>query len=496
LSLGRRISSDTGENFNMAYLAIRGCGAINGVSRLHGQVSRQILGSLFPDWPESEVPVGYITNGVHIPSWDSKEADDIWTSACQKDRWMGITTTIEKDIRTVPADKLWQMRNASRNSLIEYTRKRLSGQLEASGAPQGMIEEAKHLFDPDILTMGFARRFASYKRPNLLLNNPERLLRILTNSQFPVQLIIAGKAHPSDLEGQELIRDWIHFIRQTKVRSHVIFLSDYDMLLTENLVQGIDVWINTPRRPWEACGTSGMKVLVNGGLNLSELDGWWAEAYTPAVGWSVGDGQEHGSDPNIDAAEAEEIYNLLEGKVIPAFYNRDNNNVPSAWVKMMIESMALLTPQFSADRAVREYTEQHYLHSAEEFIKRSEGNGKAGQQIVEWQHYIADRWTKLHFGNVNIINEGDHYVFEIQVFLNDLDPNTVRAELYADASGSNEMVRMTMNPAGPDEKLAGAMVYRVEVAAKRPVTDFTVRLIPFRENVAIPLESSHILWQR
>ncbi len=223
------------------------------------------------------------------------------------------------------------------------------------------MAEVVHLFDPNVLTLGFARRFAAYKRPNLLLHDPDRLLRLLTNPQRPVQLIMAGKAHPSDLAGQELIRQWMQFIRRPEARRHVVFLSDYDMHLTEQLVQGVDVWLNTPRRPWEACGTSGMKVLVNGGLNLSELDGWWAEAYTPEVGWALGDGKEHGDDPAWDAVEAEELYNLLEQEVIPEFYTTDEQGIPETWVARMRESMSRLTPQFSASRAVCEYTDQHYL---------------------------------------------------------------------------------------------------------------------------------------
>ena len=188
---------------------------------------------------------------------------------------------------------------------------------------QKTVDNTKHLFDPNVLTLGFARRFATYKRPNLLLHDPQRLLRLLTNTQHPVQLIIAGKAHPEDQAGQDLIQEWARFIRQPEVRHHAVFLSDYDMHLTEHLVQGVDVWINTPRRPWEASGTSGMKVLVNGGVNLSELDGWWAEAYTPEVGWALGDGQEHGDDPAWDAVEANALYNLLEHELIPEFYNHD-----------------------------------------------------------------------------------------------------------------------------------------------------------------------------
>ncbi len=223
-----------------------------------------------------------------------------------KDRWLGTSETLECDICRVSDEQLWQFRIDASHSLVEYARQRLSRQLAASGSSADEVEAAKHLFDPNTLTLGFARRFATYKRPNLLLHDPARLMRLLTDPERPVQLIIAGKAHPADQAGQDLIRQWIDFIRQPQSRQHVIFLSDYDMLLTEHLVQGVDVWINTPRRPWEASGTSGMKVLVNGGINLSELDGWWAEAYTPEVGWAMGDGQEHGDDPAWDAVEAEQ----------------------------------------------------------------------------------------------------------------------------------------------------------------------------------------------
>ena len=308
LALGRQNPNDSSESFNMAYLAIRGSGSVNGVSRLHGKVSRHLFEPLFPHWPADEVPVGHVTNGVHMPTWDSAAADELWTKACGKDRWLGTTETLEKDIRRVSDDSLWKFRLATSKSLVEYARERLARHYAAAGASPETVEEAKHLFDPNALTLGFARRFATYKRPNLLLHDPERLLRLLSNPQRPVQLIIAGKAHPADLAGQALIQKWIQFIRRPEVRPHAIFLSDYDMHLTERLVQGVDVWINTPRRPWEACGTSGMKVLVNGGINLSELDGWWAEAYIPDLGWALGDGQEHGNEQWASGIRAETIF--------------------------------------------------------------------------------------------------------------------------------------------------------------------------------------------
>ena len=256
-----------------------------------------------------------------------------------------------------------------------------------------------------------------------------------------MQLIIAGKAHPADQAGQALIREWMHFIRQPEARPHVIFLSDYDMLLTEHLVQGVDVWINTPRRPWEASGTSGMKVLVNGGINLSELDGWWAEAYTPEVGWALGDGREHGDDPAWDAVEAEALYDLLEREVIPEFYARDGQGIPTAWVARMRESMASLTPRFSANRAVREYTEQHYLPAAAAYRERAADKGAVGRNIVNWEHTLKEKWATLRFGDVKVQTNAAQHIFEAEVYLNDLDPNAVRVELYADGINGSSPVR-------------------------------------------------------
>src|ERR1019366_5366287 len=254
LALGRQNPANSSEPFNMAYLAIRGSGAVNGVSRLHGKVSRRLFLPLFPRWPEDEIPTGHVTNGVHVPTWDSAAADELWMECCGKGRWLGTTANLEQDIRRVPDARLWQFRIAASKSLVEYARERLARDLTASGAASEEVEAAKNLFDPNALTLGFARRFATYKRPNLLLRDPQRLLRLLANGQRPVQLILAGKAHPADQAGQAMIREWIQFIRRPEVRPHAIFLSDYDMLLTEHLVQGVDVWVNTPRRPWEACG--------------------------------------------------------------------------------------------------------------------------------------------------------------------------------------------------------------------------------------------------
>ncbi|HTW53095.1 MAG TPA: alpha-glucan family phosphorylase [Stellaceae bacterium] len=496
LALGRQNPDDPTEPFNMAYLAIRGSGAVNGVSRLHGKVSRGLFQSLFPRWPVDDVPVGHVTNGIHVPSWDSAAADDLWTDACGKDRWRGATETLEQDIRKVSDTALWQFRTAARTALVEYARERLSKQLAASGGAPEAVERAKQLFDPNILTLGFARRFATYKRPNLLLHDRERLLRLLTNPQRPMQLIMAGKAHPADQAGQAEIREWTHFIRQPEVRRHAIFLADYDMLLTEQLVQGVDVWLNTPRRPWEASGTSGMKVLVNGGINLSELDGWWAEAYAPDVGWALGDGQEHGDDPAWDAAEAEALYDRLERDVIPEFYTHNELGVPAGWVRRMRESMAQLTPRFSTNRTVREYTERYYLPAATNYSERAANKGKIGADIVNWQHAVAQQWAAMRFGAVTLETHGDEHAIEVEVYLDDVDPEAVRIELYADGIDGGPPVRQQMERIRDLPGAPGGFVFRGGVYSGRPPTDYTARAIPRRDRVATPLEDAHILWQR
>jgi starch phosphorylase len=495
LALGRQNADDANESFNMAYLAMRGCGAANGVSKLHGQVSRQLFAPLFPHWPVDEVPISHVTNGVHMPTWDSAAADELWTKACGKDRWLGTTEKLEQDIRKVSDEALWQFRLATSKSLVEYARERLARHYAAAGASSETVEQAKHLFDPNALTLGFARRFATYKRPNLLLHDPARLLRLLSNPQRPVQLMIAGKAHPADLAGQALIQQWIQFIRRPEVRPHAIFLSDYDMQLIERLVQGVDVWINTPRRPWEACGTSGMKVLVNGGINLSELDGWWAEAYTPEVGWALGDGKEHGDDPALDAAEAEALYDRLEREVIPEFYNRNEKGIPTAWVARMRESMAKLTPQFSANRTVCEYTEKHYLPAAAACLSRVNNKGSIGQGLVGWEQGLEQKWSTLHFGEVKVKTNGNQHAFEVQVHCGDLDPNAVRVELYADVNGKPPF-RQEMKRGQQLVGAANSYDYSATVSAGRPATDYTARVIPCHDGVAAPLEAAQILWQR
>ena len=495
LALGRKNPHDNSEPFNMAYLAIRGSGDINGVSSLHGEVSRDIFGPLFPDWPTSEVPVNHVTNGVHMPTWDSKEADQIWTDACGKDRWLGMNKNLA-DIRKVSDEVLWEMRTNANETLVEFARKHFARQLQGANQPIETVEKAKHLFNPAVLTIGFARRFATYKRPNLLLHDPQRLLRLLNNPTYPVQLVIAGKAHPNDGPGQDLIKQWIHFIRDNGAHTPIMFLSDYDMHVGENLVQGVDVWINTPRRPWEASGTSGMKVLVNGGINLSELDGWWAEAYTPEVGWAIGDGKEHGDDPAWDAMQAEQLFDILENEVIPQFYDRNQKGIPTKWIERMRESMAQLTPRFSADRTVREYTESHYLPAAKAYQARVANNGKVGKQISTLLNSLNQHWGEMRFGEVSIESTDKQHEFNVKVNFGAVNPDTVQVQLFADGINGEAPtiaeMKLDRKPKGQDREYS----YRVTVPSSRHASDYTARVVPCFEGLSVPLETNLILWQR
>jgi starch phosphorylase len=496
MALGRLNPDDDSEPFNMAYLALRGSGAVNGVSRLHGEVSRRLFQPLFPRWPQAELPIGHVTNGVHVPTWDSEAADRVWTEAAGNERWRGDLEELAGALDSVPDADLWKMRTETRLQLVDYVRKCLARQFAGHGASDEEIEMARRVFDPDTLTVGFARRFATYKRPNLLLRDRDRLLRMLTNRERPVQLVIAGKAHPQDQEGQEMIRQWIEFIRNSPARQHSVFLADYDMQMTERLVRGVDVWLNNPRRPWEASGTSGMKVLVNGGLNLSELDGWWAEAYSPEVGWAIGDGREHDSDPAWDDRDAEQMYSLLEEEVIPMFYRRDEAGVPVAWIERMRASMSRLTPLFSANRVVREYTETHYLARAKAYGERAKDAGAAMVDMVRWRRAVEEHWPRLRFGSLEVVSNGGQHVFTAQVYLDELDVEAVRVELFADATdgGRPEIVEMKRG-----ELLVGASNahhYTASVPANRPTCEFTPRIVPSHPLASVPLECARILWHR
>lgn len=455
----------------MAYLAVRGSSGINGVSKLHGQVSRHLFEPLFQRWPTEEVPIAHVTNGVHTPTWESKPADRLWSDATAGDRWKWTTETFEQCIQQLSDEKIWEMRNAARSELLDYVR-----------------ENAGVHLAPNALTIGFARRFVPYKRPDLLLMDEDRLVRLLANHQQPMQLVIAGKAPPLDEGGRELIKHWIQFIQRTGLTQHVVFLNDYDMLMAAHLVGGMDVWLNTPQRPWEASGTSGMKVLVNGGINLSELDGWWVEAYNPEVGWALGDGLEHGGDPGLDRRESEALFDLLEKQVVPEFYKRRTDGIPAAWVQRVRKSMATLTPFFSSNRTVREYAGKYYIPAAGHYLARAAHENALGKKIVQWKHHLDQYWPGLKFGEVKITTVQDHHHFDVRIFRDGLDPDLISVQLIAGAP----FICVDMQP-GPSA--AGWIHYTAATPATRPAGDFTPRIIAKSQEAMVPLEYQKIVWQ-
>jgi starch phosphorylase len=355
-----------------------------------------------------------------------------------------------------------------RRDLVDHARRRLQQQLNQRGEGAELAARAREVLDPNVLTLGFARRFTEYKRPTMLLSQPDRLARLLTSAARPVQLIIAGKAHPRDEAGRAFVQQWAQFVRRPDVRAHAVFLEDYDMALAENLVQGVDVWINTPRRPWEASGTSGMKVLVNGGLNLSELDGWWAEAYTPEVGWAIGDGREH-AEPGWDAAETGQLFALLEQQVIPEFYDRDAEGIPRAWVGRIRASLSRLTPRFSSNRMLAEYLDRLYLPAAASFRRRTGQGLRMARELRLWMHGLNHHWSGIHWGNLE-------------------------TEIHAESRGDRGSERHALRRERPLSGAAGGFLYTGEVPAARPPGDYTPRVVPAHPEVEVPVEARFIAW--
>jgi len=494
LRLGRVNPDDASEPFSMARLAARTCATVNGVSALHGRVSRRIFAPAFPRWPEDEVPVTHVTNAVHVSSWDSPWADHLWTEACGKERWLGNPQLLSDAVGRLSDAQLWEFRGMERRDLVDYARRRLQQQYAQRGATAEMISMLHNALDPNVLTLGFARRFTEYKRPTMLLQLRERLVRLLTDAERPVQIIIAGKAHPRDEAGRAFVKEWADFVRDPAVRYRAVFLEDYDMALASQLVQGVDVWINTPRRPWEASGTSGMKVLVNGGLNLSELDGWWAEAYAPDVGWALGDGEEHLDIAAWDARETEQLFTVLEREVVPQFYDRDADGIPRAWVARIRTSLARLTPQFSSNRMLSEYLEQLYWPAARAYARRVEHGLRLTRELQTWFRSLRQHWHEIHWGNLEVSQDGDHHLFRIQVYLGGIPPDAVQLQLYAQgARGAAAQWHATRR----DHALpgsAGGYLYVGRAPADRPAGHYTPRIVPSHPEARVPLEANFIRW--
>ncbi|MEN9247622.1 MAG: alpha-glucan family phosphorylase [Gloeomargarita sp. GMQP_bins_120] len=367
LALGARRLGDPWEPFNMTVLALRLTRAANGVSQLHGEVSRQMWSILYPDRPVDQVPIGAITNGVHAPTWTAPLLGELFRTYVHPE-WEARVMEAElwEQVEQIPDGELWQRHQLLKQRLISYTRSRLVASRQQRGEPPEHVEAAARCLDPQVLTVGFARRFSAYKRAYLLIRDPERAKRILTNPAYPVQFVFAGKAHPADEEGKRIIQRLLEWCRDPDLQMRVAFIEDYDMHTARCLVQGVDLWLNNPRRPLEASGTSGQKVCFNGGINFSVLDGWWCEGYVPGVnGWAIGEDLHTSNQELQDQRDSESLYHLLETEIVPMYYERDADGLPRRWIQRMKASMRTNIPRFNTDRMVQDYIQHIYAPNRE-----------------------------------------------------------------------------------------------------------------------------------
>jgi starch phosphorylase len=436
LGYGRVHPGDQGEQFCMTVFALRLSSFNNGVSRLHGAVSREMWKELWPHFPVEDAPITHITNGVHIPSWISMEMAYLYYRYLGPE-WMEDpdSQAVWERVVEVPDSELWRAHERRRARLISFVRRRLTEQLSRRGASPETLMRASEIFNTEALTVVFARRFATYKRAVMILSDLDRLERILCDPQRPVQLIFAGKAHPKDAEGKEFIRRVVEVANQPRFRDHIVFLEDYDINLARYLVQGADVWLNTPRRPLEACGTSGMKAAANGCLNLSILDGWWDEGFQPGLGWAIGSGEEY-DDPHLqDQLEALAVYQLLESEVVPLFYQREADELPRGWVRYMKQSLSRLCPQFNTHRMLEDYTDLAYLPAAlSSGSLAQEGFAKA-RDLGSWSRRIMENWSQVQVLEVSSPNQGplvfgQEVEVRARVRLGELAPADVACDVY------------------------------------------------------------------
>jgi starch phosphorylase len=436
LGLGRQNVRDEGEQFGMTVLAIKLSNTSNGVSKLHGDVSRKMWKTIWPDLPEVEVPIGSVTNGVHTQSWLAPEI------ALLYDRYLGIQWeekptdyAIWKRVDHIPDAELWRTHERCRERLVALSRVRLRLQLKRRGAPPSLIESAEEVLDPEALTIGFARRFATYKRGDLVFRNVERLAETVNNKDRPVQFIFAGKAHPKDHGGKELIARIMQMARRPEFRRRVVFLEDYDMNVTRHLIQGVDVWMNNPRRPLEASGTSGMKVCVNGGLNFSVLDGWWCEGYDGENGWAIGSGEEYTDAAYQDDVESRSIYDLLEQEIVPMFYNRGPDGLPRAWIRRMKRSISTCVPAFNTNRMVQEYVEKCYWPSAKRHLALTANELTKAAELARWKAKLAQSWGQIrvesvHGPSADPVRVGCDMPVSVRVNLGGVSPEDVEVQLF------------------------------------------------------------------
>jgi starch phosphorylase len=503
LALGQYDPSRESEPFSMAIVALRLSSGCNGVSKLHGSVARRMWHPLWKNLPREEVPITSITNGVHIRTWQSREMARLF------ERYLGpdwsrnpYDEQVWSRVDEIPDAELWQAHERLRERLVVRLRERLKKQLERRGAPPSEIAAADGVLNPEALTIGFARRFATYKRATLFLEDPQRMSVLLSNNSRPVQMVFAGKAHPRDEVGKEFIKNIVQFARKLNVRNRLVFLEDYSMGVARELIQGVDVWLNNPIKLLEASGTSGMKTAPNGGINLSILDGWWPEAYDGTNGWAIGGTRVYENNEYQDRVDSESIYELLEREIIPLFYERGADGLPSGWVKRMKASMRTCSSMFSANRMVREYTDRLYVPTIRRAGRLAEHDFSVGRSLAAWKAALKDRWPQIRIEEVSRLDDGPQSVggtLEVtaRVHLGEVLPQDVQVEVYHGLmDGVSEIVNGGVTPMQPEgEPVNGVYTYKGAIpcsAAGRH--GFAVRVVPNHPDIVSKHSVGLIQW--
>jgi len=502
LGYGRLDPWDESESFGMTPLALRLSAHANGVSRLHGRVSRKMWKQVWSHHPVEDIPIDHITNGIHVPTWISEEFAVLF------DRYLGPNWTEDPDsqrlweqVEQIPDTELWRAHERCRERLVGFSRRRLAWQLERRGASASEIRAASEVLSPDTMTIGFARRFASYKRATLLFRDPERLDSIVNHPEHPVQIIIAGKAHPQDDEGKNFIKSIVHLSRQDRFRRRIVFLEDYNLLVAQYMLAGSDLWLNTPRRPLEACGTSGMKALANGTLNLSVLDGWWDEAYHREFGWALGHGevyQDHGIQDDI---ESRDLYNLLEKEVVPLFYQRGRGLLPRGWLEKMRAGLQRLVPVFNSHRMMQTYTDRYYLPCSRRYNALCSRGHAGAKELALWRHKLMTHWSQVAVEEISYPEEtekpvGDTLEVTAQIRLGDLSPDDVIVEIYYGLLDQNgDFSERETVPMAPVSSRDGNHTYRGEIPCRQTGRfGYTVRIIPGHERLENPFAMGLVMW--
>jgi starch phosphorylase len=503
IALGRQNPADQGEPFGMTVLAIHLANVTNGVSKLHGSVSRKMWKNIWPSLPDSEVPIVSVTNGVHLPTWVSPDLSQLY------DRYLGTAwsertqdASVWRRAEHIPDAELWRTHERRRERLVAFARARLRAQLKNRGAPPSEIARADEVLDPEALTIGFARRFATYKRGNLLFRNLERLTALLSNKERPLQIIYSGKAHPKDHGGKELIAEIMQFARRNEFRRRVVFLEDYDINVARYLVQGVDVWLNNPRRPLEASGTSGMKAAANGGLNLSILDGWWVEGFDGENGWAIGAGEEYTDLTYQDDVESRAIYDLIEQELLPLFYTRTSDGLPRGWLRRMKRAITTLAPVYNTGRMVAEYTRVAYEPSARRYLRLMADNLKQARALAEWRRNTARGWGQVKVESVEAtgadpMHVGGELKVNARVNLGGLRPEDVDVQLFhglVDAFGEIPRPQtVTMSPNGVPQ--GSSRVFTGTIPCRSSGQHgFAVRVLPRNPDLANPFEPGLVCW--